>query len=252
MSARMMTIRPAASAVTEPAEHGRGEGPVFLGGGGSPADERDVWALAYAGVERVLYWPFALSGNILSTADQWFRSSLASLDLHPEVVTWTSLAGRHGDELGEFDLLHVGGGNTFRLLDHIRHHEFLTPVRDFVHRGGGYYGCSAGAVIACADIQIAASRDPNDVGLVDLDALALVPTYSVLPHHDGDVERPVSWAREHHRALIAIPERGGLRCWLGTFTAIGPDSSLEVAVDRVSVRPAGTSWTHESARGTPS
>ncbi|WP_353651052.1 Type 1 glutamine amidotransferase-like domain-containing protein [Nakamurella sp. A5-74] len=242
----MMAIRPEGSSFTEPAEHGRGEGSVFLGGGGSPDDERDVWTWAHTGVERVLYWPFALAGNILATADEWFRGSLASIDLHPEVVTWTTLQGRRSDELDEFDLLHVGGGNTFRLLDHIRRHEFFTPVRDFVRRGGDYYGGSAGAVIACADIEIAASRDPNDVGLVDLGALALIPSYSVLPHHDGNVTSPLSWASERNRAVIAVPERGGLHHRLGTFTAIGPDLSMEITSGGMTPRPPGSSWLHRA------
>lgn len=48
------------------------------------------------------------------------------------------------------------------------------------------YGCSgsAGAVLSCEDVAIAVAHDPNDVGVVDLTGLALVPTYSVLPHYD--------------------------------------------------------------------
>lgn len=221
-------------------------GAVFLGGGGSPDDERDVWRWAYTDVERVLYWPFALSGEILATADAWFRGALASLHLAPEVVTWTDLAIRDGRELADFDLLHVCGGNTFRLLSHIRRHSFLDPVRDFVRDGGTYYGGSAGAIVACRDIDIAAPHDPNDVGLVDLNALALIPSLSVLPHYDGTVEPPLTWARTRNQAVLAVPDRGGIRYHDGTFTAIGPDPSAEITVDGAAQRPAGTTWAHHT------
>ncbi|MGI8592199.1 MAG: hypothetical protein ACR2M5_14675 [Nakamurella sp.] len=87
-------------------------GTVYLGGGGSPADEGEVWRDAYESVDRVLYWPFALSAGVLDTADPWFRAALDELHLSPQVTTWTTPEG-HDRNLEPFDLLHVGGGNTF-------------------------------------------------------------------------------------------------------------------------------------------
>lgn len=114
-------------------------------------------------------------------------------------------------------------------------------MRDFVRRGGTYYGGSAGAIIACGDIDIAAPHDPNDVGLVDLSALALIPTYSVLPHYDGTADPPLSWVRERNKALLTVPERGGIRYHNGLFTAIGPDPSVQVTMDGAAARPGDTS-----------
>ncbi|MGI8418607.1 MAG: Type 1 glutamine amidotransferase-like domain-containing protein [Nakamurella sp.] len=201
-----------------------------------------MWRFAYAGVHRVLYWPFALNGDILDTAGDWICDALRSLGLTAQVTTWTSLEGRDADELEAFDLLHVGGGNTFRLLDHIQRHAFVAPVRAFVELGGRYYGGSAGAIIACEDIGIAAPYDPNNVGLTNLNGLALVPAYSVLPHFDDMVEPALCWVREHQRPLLAVPERGGIRYGDETFTAIGPDSSTEITELGPIPRPAGMSW----------
>lgn len=219
-------------------------GTVFLGGGGTPDDERYVWLEAYSGVERVLYWPFALTEPILDTADSWLRAALTSLKLAPaEVTTWKSLNGHDPAEMDRFDLLHVGGGNTFRLLDHIRRYSFIDPVRDFVRMGGTYYGGSAGALVACGDIAIAAPHDPNDVGLEDLRGLALVPTYSVLPHYDDRAaESSLAWARERHRVLLGIPERGGISYHNNTFTVIGPAPCVEVDESGRTVRSVGCSW----------
>lgn len=217
-------------------------GSVFLGGGGSPDDECDVWRAAYTGVQRVLYWPFALPADRLSTADRWLRDSLASLGLPAQVTTWNDLDGRDPRELPRFDLLHVGGGNTFQLLEHIQRHAFIEPVRAFVQHGGAYYGGSAGAVIACDDIEIAAPHDPNVVGMTNLSALGLVPSYAVLPHYDGAVDTALSWSREHHRPLLAIPERGGVRYGDSRLTAIGPEPSIEVKENEAVTWPDGESW----------
>lgn len=217
-------------------------GAVFLGGGGSADDERDVWRSAYTGVERVLYWPFALTADMLSTADRWLHDSLASLGLTAQVTTWATLDGRDPRDLPGFDLLHVGGGNTFRFLEHIRRHSFIEPVRAFVRHGGAYYGGSAGAVIACDDIEIAAPHDPNVVALTNFSALGLVPSYAVLPHYDGAVDTAFSWTREHHRPLLAIRERGGVRYSDRRFTAIGPETTAEVNENEVITRQVGESW----------
>lgn len=221
---------------------------MFLGGGGTPVDEQNVWREAYSQVESVLYWPFALTEPLLDTADQWFRAALTSLELTAsQVATWTSLEGHSAAELGRFDLLHVGGGNTFRLLDEIRRHSFLDPVRDFVRSGGSYYGGSAGAVVACEDIVVAATHDPNDVGLVDLTGLALVPTYSVLPHyHDGLAQWAQAWAREQHRTVLALSERGGIRYHDYAFTVIGPNPTVEIDQSGPTVHPVGASWSRRA------
>ncbi len=213
-------------------------GTVYLAGGGSPADESEVWRDAYAGVGRVLYWPFALEGAMLGTSDGWFRTALRELGLAPEVTTWTTLEGHDSVDLKSFDLVHVGGGNTFRLLDHIRRQGFLGPVRSFVQEGGRYYGGSAGAVIACGDIRTAVGRDPNVVGITDLTALGLLSSRFVEPHYQGDDDSgPVLEER-----ILGVPERGGVS-WDGhRFTAIGPDPTYELMAAGRIRREAGDSW----------
>jgi len=212
-------------------------GAVYLAGGGSPADEGEVWRDAYAGVGRVLYWPFALRAEMLDTSDGWFRTALHELGLSPEVTTWTTLEGQDSFDLESFDLVHVGGGNTFHLLDHIRRQGFLGPVRSFVQKGGRYYGGSAGAIVACGDIRTAVGRDPNVVGITDLTALGLVPWRFVEPHYRGEESSTALGER-----VLGIPERGGVS-WDGHhFTAIGPDPTYDLTATGRVRREAGESW----------
>jgi hypothetical protein len=46
---------------------------LVLGGGGDPGQEREVWRAAFAGVRRVVYWPFALPGERIGQAPEWLR-----------------------------------------------------------------------------------------------------------------------------------------------------------------------------------
>lgn len=190
-------------------------GGVYLGGGGSARDEERIWRLAFAGSPRTLYWPFALpDGPLLRGATDWLTGSLDELGLTAQVETWNALAGHQPTELDGFDLLFVGGGNTFALLRHLQDHRFVEPVQRFVESGGSYCGGSAGAVLATASIVIAELGDaPADPQPSSLHALALVPAAAghLLPHYTpGQAERARGWAAAHDAVVLGIPEACGL------------------------------------------
>ena len=161
-------------------------GVVYLGGGGTGQDEALLWGKMLAGCQRLLYWPFALEGGMLAGAETWLRDQVARLGFSVEIRTWTALEGKHSADLDGFDLLFVGGGNTFLLLHHLQAHGFIGPVRQWVEAGGDYYGGSAGAILATDSIEIADHADSNDVGLVDLAGLGLLPAVGLFPHYTTD------------------------------------------------------------------
>ena len=198
------------------------DGTIYLGGGGSAADEAELWRAMLPTRRRLLFWPFALAPERHAAAVVWLSESLRELDLAAEVETWTDLAAHRPEELAAFDLLFVGGGNTFTLLEQVQRHGFLDPVREFVAAGGDYYGGSAGAILACHDIRIAGLLDPNDSGLTDLRALGLLDGVTVLPHYTpGQAARALDWSRRFGVAVIGIPERGGLVVRAGEVTPVG-------------------------------
>lgn len=187
------------------------DGSVYLGGGGAAEEERVLWDEMLRGRTNVLYWPFALDGKPLGGADGWLRGNLARRWPGVRLTTWHSLEGREPEELNGFDLLFVGGGNTFLLLEQVASRRFIEPVRRYVASGGAYYGGSAGAVLACDDIGIAAGHDDNRAGLEQLAGLALVPGVAVLPHYTSAAEATArSWHATSGRTVVGIPERSGV------------------------------------------
>ncbi|GAB3913695.1 hypothetical protein GCM10011575_19650 [Microlunatus endophyticus] len=173
---------------------------------------------------RIVYWPFALPGAMCASADQWLRHNLDLLDIDYHLDTWQTLSDHDPVELDSdrVDLLLVGGGNTFRLLDQVRQHGFVDQVRRFCLDGGDYYGGSAGAVLACETIEIADGHDPNEPGLDDLAALGLITGTAVLPHFTEDqLEAAGRWASSHGTVVLGLPESVGLRCDEGIATVRG-------------------------------
>src|SRR5262245_46385805 len=122
-------------------------------------------------------------------------------------------------DLGEPDLVLVGGGNTFQLLRECRQRGLLEKIGQRVRAGAKYLGWSAGANLACPTI-----RTTNDMPIVDpggLDALGLVrfqvnPHYLnvSLPGHHGETrdQRLMEFARANpDLPVVALPEGDWLR-----------------------------------------
>lgn len=201
------------------------DGTLYLAGGGSPEDERQLWREMLENRRRVLYWPFALSGDILDSASEWLRTHLTAVRADVDVTTWVSLTDHKPSELAEFELLFVGGGNTFNLLHHVRTHGFIEPSRDFVQSGGAYYGGSAGAVLACDTIAIADGHDPNEPQLTDYSALGLIRNVSILPHYDPtQLESAQAWAARNSAQVLGVPSESGLVIDAGPARVVGASS----------------------------
>ena len=133
-----------------------------------------------------------------------------------------------------------GGGDTFRLLDHVRGAGFEQAVRELVARGGDYHGGSAGAILARSDIGAAAGLDENEVGLTGLD---LVPGLEVLPHYD-DTQAVAAreWSCRQARTLVGVPERSGLVVRDGDAEVVGHESVAVFDGGGVTVRRPGERW----------
>ena len=85
-------------------------------------------------------------------------------------------------EVEDFDVIYVCGGNTFYLLKKVRETGFDKVIIEFVKTGKLYFGVSAGSILVCPNIDIASPFDKNDVNLTDLTGLNLTDVI-VSPHY---------------------------------------------------------------------
>lgn len=199
-------------------------GTVYLGGGGSPEQEQLLWTEMFGRNGNILYWPFALDGDRLKGADAWLRGTLAERWPDHRLTTWAELEGHSAAELFDFDLLFIGGGNTFNLLAHVAAQSFIDPVRHFVSEGGSLYGGSAGAILASDSIEIAAVCDENNTNLGQFTGLRLVPGVTVLPHYTEQEEVTAKiWNSRQSKPVLGIPERSGLLVDCGGARVVGTE-----------------------------
>nr|WP_244638564.1 MULTISPECIES: Type 1 glutamine amidotransferase-like domain-containing protein [unclassified Frigoribacterium] len=236
---------------------------VFLGGGGSEADEAALWAEAFPAGSRVVVWPFAHRAAVdRRAAGAWATEALLAIGVEDVDVWGTTETGVDRSRLDEpgpgqprlsrpgapgrrgLDVVAVLGGNTFDLLQALREAGLLDLLHAHLLGGGSLYGGSAGAVLAGADVDLARAADPDDVGTTDTRGLDLVHGHDVLPHWTDDQEAA---ARRHSRAsgrpVLAIPERGGVVVARdGTARSVGPDDVQVITAERTVRRAVGEEW----------
>jgi len=182
---------------------------VYLGGGGSAQDEAALWRMFLRPRRRVVCWLQALPPAQHEVAELWLRRALAPYDV-PRVEAWADLGEHDIEELDVDDVVMVLGGNTFDLLHHVQTRGAADLAREHVRRGGVYYGGSAGAVLAGADIAVAGFADPNDAGVTDTRGLRLLGHAIVRPHYTpGDRDECWAWAAQGF-TVLGIPEAAGL------------------------------------------
>jgi len=88
-------------------------------------------------------------------------------------------------EVEDFDVIYVCGGNTFYLLKKVRETGFDKVIIEFAKTDKLYFGVSAGSILVCPNIDIASPFDENDVNLTDLAGLNLTDVI-VSPHYKDE------------------------------------------------------------------
>ncbi|MEE0434659.1 MAG: Type 1 glutamine amidotransferase-like domain-containing protein [Peptococcaceae bacterium] len=85
------------------------------------------------------------------------------------------------------DVIYIGGGNTFYLLQELRRSGADLILREVIGAGKLYIGESAGAAIVCPDIGYCAEIDDSTLAPAlngDFTALGIV-TFTIVPHIDN-------------------------------------------------------------------
>lgn len=113
-------------------------------------------------------------------------------------------------EIPEFDVMYVCGGNMFYLLAKVREFDFEKVIKQFVDAGKIYVGVSAGSMLVCPDIELAAPFDPNDVGITDFSGLNLTDVI-VSPHYkEADKKIIEKFTKMLHYKIIPLTDNQAL------------------------------------------
>ncbi len=112
------------------------------------------------------------------------------------------------EDFKDAQVICVGGGNTYFLLDRVRASSFDKVIMELLEKGVIYVGSSAGSVLAGPTIETARGADDDTVvlDLKDFTGLGLIDV-AIIPHYDeekyADVfkKRISSW-KEPHKILF--------------------------------------------------
>lgn len=135
---------------------------------------------------------------------------LAEIGFNP---VWYSLRYKNKElvqkELADADLVFVGGGNTFYLLDMARKSGFLEVIDDLVrNKGVAYGGISAGTILASQNIKVAGWKpdgDTNDVNLTDFNALGWVNFTPFVHYEKEEYFASIQEHKKEDEKVLAIP-----------------------------------------------
>ncbi|EYS89506.1 peptidase E [Cupriavidus sp. SK-4] len=134
-----------------------------------------------AGRKTACFIPFAGVTRDWDTYETLVRDAFAPLGIAVQSLHRLAEPAAAVRAIEAAELIVVGGGNTFRLLQCLRERGLLAAISARVRSGAArYIGWSAGANLACPSI-----RTTNDMPVADpggLDALALVP-FQINPHY---------------------------------------------------------------------
>ncbi len=152
---------------------------------------------------------------------------LAEMGFNP---IWYSLKYKTRDlvqkELAEADLVFVGGGNTFYLLDIARKSGFLEVIDDLVrNKGVAYGGISAGTILAAQDISVAGWKpdgDTNDVNIADFKALGWINFTPFVHYEKEEYYASIQEHKKDGEEVLAIPN-GAMVVVSGTETKLVGD-----------------------------
>lgn len=143
--------------------------------------------------------------------------------------------GNIRDKLEETDIICVGGGNTFFLLDWVRKTGLDKYLGELLDRGKIYLSISAGSILVGPDVESSFwchEPDINVINLKDLTGLNLVP-FTVVPHFiEEDLPSLKEKANTVDYPIIALNDTQAVRVTGNDFEIIGSGEKITFNLKR--------------------
>jgi dipeptidase E len=187
---------------------------------------------------KVLYIPIALKrSDKYETCEDWFTQIYPDDRFDIDTLRDPS----KNISFKNYDLIYIGGGNTYSLLDDLRKNDLVQPLKDYVDAEGMVYGGSAGAIILGEHIGTAVG-DENYVGLNDFDGLGLARGYDFRPHYTERHRQAVTDHIERTgNPVMCCPEESGVRLQGDEARVLGKKPViLRLGNQEIRVKPGST------------
>lgn len=109
-------------------------------------------------------------------------------------------------ELSNIDIIYVCGGNTFHYMDKMKKTGFDNQIKGLCKKNTGYFGISAGSIVAgpninIAKVGIADAGDKNDIGLKGSSGLGLTDII-IYPHYSDEEETVVKKFEKKNKCKV--------------------------------------------------
>jgi dipeptidase E len=175
---------------------------------------------------NVVFVPFAGVTIEHGQYTEMFAKAVSSLNLN--IINLSAQQDKQQAIL-EADVIAVGGGNTFQLLNQLYQFDLINLIRQQVEAGTKYIGWSAGSNIA--GLSIKTTNDMPIVQPTSFEAIGLIP-YQINPHytdyqppgHNGETREmrlQEFMVLSPNVGIIGIQEGTGLRVSNGSITLFG-------------------------------
>jgi dipeptidase E len=203
---------------------------IFISGGGNEKDayllDREFIRCVGGGRRKsILYMPMAMDADSIKyeVCYDWIVNSLTILsDEFIDIIMWTNLKDKTEEDINKFDAVYIGGGNTFKLLDHLYESNFFNILREFINNGGIIYGGSAGAIIMGENINTVSEE--NDKNYKYNEGLSMIGNYSIICHYKENLDKKIEeYIATYNSPVIALSERSGLKINGNNVKVIGYD-----------------------------
>ncbi len=202
---------------------------LFISGGGSekesyPLDKEFIQNIASEG-KSILYIPIAIDTSFVKyeACYDWIINSLTALSSEfIDITMWTNLNDKTRDDLNKFDAVYIGGGNTFKLLQHIYESNFFIILKEFINKGGIIYGGSAGAIIMGKNIDTVSEE--NNKNYKYSKGLSVIGDYSIICHYQENLDKKIEeYIAIYNNPVIALSQKSGVKIIGNIMKVIGHD-----------------------------
>lgn len=131
----------------------------------------------------------------------------------PYVLVDPSYNNNWRKQLDDAELIVIGGGNTFHLLNETRRTGFDVWLKENIN-GKVIVGTSAGSILLTPYVAVAAvdDGDENSVGITDLNGLGFVD-FEISPHtpEDVSVEANLAYRKTTTNALLMLDNNSAIQ-----------------------------------------